>query len=322
MRWFLLSLLCAACAPTFASTGPAQPRALVHGFQPTGPIEISGTLPANRVLRTMQRYAVPAWSDLLATHVAHTMQDEGEAAVSVVRKPRQSGFEAARVVAAAPPDGQTLLLATREPPASPGSELQPVALVATMPYVLVLRTGGAVNDARELIEQARRGSERVPVATMSAQTIGYSALDLLRRQVPALQPVAYNGGHAALQAIVGNQVVAGLIPLPSVMPYLGGGRIKVVAVADTQRHDGIPDVPTTADAGMSGLVAAGWFGVFAPSATASSTVRRLDALLARGPRSEQTVQFFSELGLRLEHRDPGQFAKRLAEDPRLLSKPL
>src|SRR6478672_325165 len=87
MRCSLFLLLCAACAQSVASPDAVTPRVLIHGFQATGPAEITGTVPANRVLRTMQQYAVPAWSDLLATHVAHTLQDDSEAAVNVVRKP-------------------------------------------------------------------------------------------------------------------------------------------------------------------------------------------------------------------------------------------
>jgi tripartite-type tricarboxylate transporter receptor subunit TctC len=322
MRCFLFLLMCAAGAESVAAPDAVTPRMLIHGFQATGPAEITGTLPANRVLRTMQQYAVPAWSDLLATHVAHTLQDDSDAAVGVVRKPRQSGFEAARIVANAPADGQTLLLATRLPPLSSGLRLEPVAMVASMPYALVVRAGGSPQRVSDLIERARSRNERLLIATTSAETIGFGALEVLRRQAPAIQPVAYNGGQSVLQATVASHVAAGLVPLPSVLPYAGGGRLEVIAIADAHRHPGIPDVPTTAEAGVAELQAIAWIGVFAPGGTPAATVRRFAVLLARGPGSEQTTGVFSGLGVRLEHRDAGELTKLIAGDSRAPSRPL
>jgi len=291
----------------------SKQRELVHGFPPTGPVELSGAPPASKVLRAVERYAVPAWTDLLAMHVAHTLQDASDAPVTVRRKARQDGQEAARAVAKAPADGQTLLLASRAPEETAAGALQPVALVATFPYVFVGSDGGAAFDLRTL-ESAGLRPERTLIATVSARTSGYMALDVVRRRIPAIQPVAYNGGYAALQAAVAQHAAVAFVPLPSVMPYLGGGRVRVLAVADVRRHGGIPGVPTTAEAGAASVEAIGWFGVFAPAAVAVDKVGRIGELLSRIALSAETRETFSALGVTLEHRPAGAFGIFLASE--------
>jgi tripartite-type tricarboxylate transporter receptor subunit TctC len=141
MRDFLIAALLLACGQTAAATRIPEPVELVHPFPPTGPVEIAGTVAANKVLRTVQRYSAPAFSDILAMHVAQTLQGESDPPSLVTRKPRQGGHDAAVYVSSAAADGRTLLLASEIPAAKAGSRadraLRPVALVASMPFVLI-----------------------------------------------------------------------------------------------------------------------------------------------------------------------------------------
>lgn len=307
------ALILAQASARAASIHPEQ-RQLVHGFPPTGPVEVSGTAPASKVLRAVERYAAPAWSDLLAMHVAHTLQDASDAPVAVTRRARQDGQQAARAVAKSAPDGRTLLLASRISDRATFDALQPVALVATMPYVFVGPAGGMSFELSMLSESARYFDGRTLIATLGARTAGYMALDLVRRRGAAIQPVSYNGGHAALQAAVAEHAAAAFVPLPSVMPYLAGARVRVLAVADVRRHDAIPAVTTTAEAGLAEVHAIGWFGVFAPAAVPPEGVRRAENLLARVAAAAQTRETFSLLGLTLEHRPAAAFGILLASE--------
>ena len=307
VRVSLVAVLLVLCVSAAAADVQSKQRELVHGFPPAGPVELSGTVPGSKVMRTVERYAVPAWTDLLAMHVAHTLQDAADAPVKVTRRRRQDGQEAARIVAKAAADGQTLLLANRVPERTAAGALQPVALVATFPYVFVGSDGGAAFDLRTLRESAGLRPERTLIATVSARTSGYMALDVVRRRIPAIQPVAYNGGYAALQAVVAQHAAVAFVPLPSVMPYLGSGRLRMLAVADVRRHAGIPAVPTTAEAGAGNVEAIGWFGVFAPAAVPVDRVGRIGEPLSRIALSAETRETFFALGVTLEHLPAGEF---------------
>lgn len=318
MPRLLIAVFCLTAGSAAASSPANVSRELVHPYPPTGPIEIAGTAPAGKVLRTLQRYSVPAFTDVLAAHVGHTLQGPSDAPVAVTRKSRQGGNEAFVAVSSAAADGRTLLLASRVP--SPATAvaaggLRPVALVASMPFVIV--AGGVPKPATlgELIDQTRRASKNHFVASAGERSTAHVGIELLRtRYGLRLEPVAYNGANAAIQAILTRQIETALVPLPAALPYLSGGGLRALAVTDAQRHPRIAHVQTAGEAGLAGFETAGWFGVFAPAATSQTVVRDLNALLARGPEAGDTRQAFFDLGLRLEHRAADAFDALLARE--------
>ncbi|HYC46830.1 MAG TPA: tripartite tricarboxylate transporter substrate-binding protein [Burkholderiales bacterium] len=298
MRLSIL-VVCLSCATAACAAAPG-PRELVHPFPPTGPVEVAGAVQANRVMRAIQRYATPTFTDLLAMHVANTLQDADDAPAVVTRKHRQVGNVALSYVSAAAPDGRTLLFA---PAAGAGrTVLRPVAIVATMPYVVVTTGDVPWKTLGELVRDAGPRDSRLLFASPGGLSAGHAALRSLRARMRIpVEPVSYNGGNAALQAVAQKQVVASLVPLPTVLPYLPAGRVKAIAIADTRRHPAISDIRTSAESGFDGFEAAGAFAVFAPSATPPGVVRDLDRKLARIGAGDAR-DLFEAFGLRLEHR--------------------
>jgi len=295
---FAVLMLCVACGTD--ALAALQPRELVHPFPPTGPIEVAGAVQANRVMRAIQRYSTSVFTDTLARHVANTLQDEADAPPVVTRKHRQVGNAALSYVSAAAPDGRTLLFA----PAAGAvrDALTPIAVVATMPYVVVTTSDVPWRTLGEVFRDAVPRENRLLFASPGGMSAGHAALAMLRsRQRVPVEAVTYNGGNAALQAVATQQVVASFVPLPTVLPYLPAGRVRAIAIADVRRHDAIPDVRTSAEAGYAGFLAVGSFAVFAPKATPQETVRGIDARLQRiGTRD--AFELFGMLGLRLGHQ--------------------
>ena len=298
MRFFVL-LLCLVW-PAAALPAAPTPRELVHPFPPTGPHEVAGAVRGNRVMRAMQRYSTSAFTDLLALHVAHTLQDAADAPAVVTRKHRQLGNVALSYVSAAAPDGRTVLFA---PVAGAARDaLTPVAMVATMPYVVVTTADVPWKTLGEVFRDAVPRESRLLFASPGGTSAGHAALSMLRsRQRVPVEAVTYNGGNAALQAVATQQVVASFVPLPTVLPYLPAGRVRAIAIADVRRHEAIPEVRTSAEAGYAGFIATGSFGVFAPKATPRETVRELDAKLVN-VATRDAAELFSALGLRLGHQ--------------------
>ena len=253
MRHFLIALFCLASGQAAAAGRPLAPRELVHPYPPAGPVEIAGTPVASKVLRTVQHYSAPAFTDLLAAHVAQTLQAASDEPVAVTRKIRQSGFAATIAVSSAPADGRTLLLASRIPALSaPESSMgapdsvRPVALVATMPFVIVASGESKHASLRDLIREAQRAPDRLLVAGAGETSVARLAIELLHvRHGLRIEPVPYNGGNAALQAVATRQVDAALVPLPlSVAAYPRrprqntGHRREAAAPESSRRADG------------------------------------------------------------------------------------
>jgi tripartite-type tricarboxylate transporter receptor subunit TctC len=280
-------------------------RELVHPFPPGGPVEVIGASRANRALRAMQRYAAPAFTDTLATHVAQTLRGAGDEPVEVVRRHRRGGSEASAIVSAALPDGRTLLLASVpitpvRPQAGAATRLAKVAMVARMPYAWVLPADSFASSLGELL---RGGTTRLLTAHPGERTVAYAPLERLRA-IPAsgVEPIAYNGGVAALNAVASAHAAAALVPLAAVLPYLGAGRIRVLAVADTARHESLPRVPTTAEAGLANAEAVVGFAVFAPADIPPSSRRPIAAALSSVADGDEARALFLGMGVRLEYR--------------------
>ena len=295
----LALVLCLVWSAAAFSAAP-KPRELVHPFPATGPVEVAGALRGNRVMRAMQRYSSSAFTDHLALHIAHTLQDAAEAPPVVTRKHRQVGNVALTYVSAAAPDGRTLLFA----PAAGAVRrvLTPIAIVATMPYVVVTTSDVPWKTLPELVRDAAPRESRLLFASPGGGSAGHAAVAFLRARLRVpVEAVTYNGGNAALQAVATKQVNASLVPLPTALPYLPAGRVRAIAIADTRRHPAIPDVRTSAEAGFEGFEATGAFAVFAPPATPSEIVRGLDTQLGRID-TRDALELFGMLGLRLGHQ--------------------
>jgi tripartite-type tricarboxylate transporter receptor subunit TctC len=310
MRLILIAVFAVSSAHVAVTRAASGPRELVYAFPPAGPAEVVGTAPSDKVLRTMQRYAAPAFTDVLAMHVAHALQGPDDQPLTLARKPRQAGREALAKLSAAPPDGRTLLLASgAAAPAAgtlrdgaPGSaELRPIAVVASMPYVLIAMTTSRYATAGNLVDDAGAASSRALIGSPGERSAGHVAIQRLRfLHGRAIEPVAYNGGVNAAHAVVTRQVGAALVPLPAALPNLVPGRLKALAIADARRHPGIPLVPTNEEAGIPALDATGWFTVFAAAATPPWVIRDLQARLSRAAHPVDARQAFYDLGLRLE----------------------
>ena len=294
---FVLATLLQSCA--YAATSS---RELVHPFPPGGPAEVVGATRASRTLRAMQRYAAPAFTDVLAMHVAQTLQGAGSEPIAVTRRHRRGGSEAATGVASSPPDGRTLLLAAVpvtpvRVQASVQDRLERIAIVGRMPYAWVSHS-----DVRDLPALLRGGTRRLLTGYPGERTVAYRPLARLRADpAVALEPVAYNGGIAALNALAGAQVAAALVPLPAVLPY-ASGQMRFLAVADRERHESLPQVPTTREAGLDDAEAVVGFAVFAPPGTPASVARPVAAALSRVADAADARALFLDYGVRLEYR--------------------
>jgi tripartite-type tricarboxylate transporter receptor subunit TctC len=257
---------------------------VVNPFPAAGPVDINGSTPANKVLRAMQNHAVPPVSDALARDIKDGLVASGYKRVIVRRRPRENGAEAQRYVADAGTDGRRILLASTGSiviqPLVSGDHtyairLRPVALVATMPFVLV-GISGSQYDVSTAIQEARDRPSRARLASTGELTISHLVAVLVERtaKLPA-QHVTFNGVASAARAIVAGEVHMALLPLPGALAYVGNPRLHTLAVTSERRHGALPGVPTLSEAGIAGATYSAWYGVFVAAETSSHVLREL-----------------------------------------------
>jgi tripartite-type tricarboxylate transporter receptor subunit TctC len=154
----------------------------------------------------------------------------------------------------------------------------PVALVAEIPMVLVVRTDSAWKNLDDLIRSARAKPESVKQALAGTGTVGHLAGEMLSKKANfKVLSVPYKGAAPAITDLLGGQTDYMFSTPQSVLGMLQGGKLRALAVTSTQRLKVLPQVPTVAEQGYKGFEAVDWKMVVAPANTPTPVLRRLNA---------------------------------------------
>jgi tripartite-type tricarboxylate transporter receptor subunit TctC len=224
-----------------------------------------------------------------------------------------AGNIAASAVARAAPDGYTLLLAYsgshvanpalfRNLSWDPVRSFAPVALVLKAPHVIVVRKDLPARNLAELIEYAKRNPGKLNYASSGVGTIQHIGGEQLARQAGVqMVHVPYRGAGPAMNDIVAGTMDMIITTPPAVVGLVQQGAVRAIAIASPERHPMMPEVPTTAEAGLPGFELEAWFGIYAPAGTPAPVVEKLaqgirgvvetDAFRRRARDSGTTVAF-------------------------------
>ena len=217
------------------------------------------------------------------------------------------GNIAHETVAKAAPDGYTLLMAA--PPLvinphlnprlgfDPLSDLAPIALLATIPNVLVVHPSVPAKSLRELLQLARARPGRLTYGSGGVGSSNHLAAELLKT-VAGVQilHVPYKSATIALGNALGGEVDIVIVAASSAAGYVQQGRMRALAVLDRKRVDALPQVPTAAEAGAPQVVAVNWYILLAPAATPRAALERLNAETVKAMAQPDTRERIAAMG--------------------------
>jgi tripartite-type tricarboxylate transporter receptor subunit TctC len=281
--WLLLALT--ACSH---AAYPERPVELILPFPATGSTDIAGIPRISKLARIMQTVSTPSLTDTMVQQIQQSLAAALGQPVHVLRRVRGKTNAGTRYVAQSVADGYTLLFADNptitvfpalnpKPPINTVTDLVPVAMFARMPIALIVSTGQPQETVRDVIERARRFPGSINYASAGDGSTSHLTGELFATMTGAqIVHVNYNGSLPAINAVLTAQVELGFVPLAAVLPYLGGGKIRIIAMASATRHPAVADIATIAEAGVPGFDASGWFGLFAPARTPSAIVSLLN----------------------------------------------
>ena len=265
LRVVLTLLLAAVATPVWAQPYPSRPVQLVVG------------------------YAQGGTGDFVARLLAQKLTTALGQPVSVENRPGASGTAAAQSVARAAPDGYTLLvgqpgevsinpLLVKDLGYDPARDLQPVALAALSPLALVVQSTAPYSTVGEMTAASLSSPRGLTFASPGPGTPGHVAVELLRARTKSrLNHVPFEGGGPALDALLAGQVDMYFAVLPTAMPDVSAGKLKILAVSSAKRALAVPNVPTVAEqTGIRGFDLTNWVGVLAPRGTPADVVARLN----------------------------------------------
>src|SRR6266513_827075 len=281
-----------------------------------------------RTIRLVAGTAPGGITDYLARMSAEGLAVQLGAQVVVENKAGATGNLAIEHVAKSAPDGYTLLLVAGgnvvitpflygSLPFDPLRDIVPVFNVADAPQLLVVPGTLPVNDLREFIALARANPGKMNYASAGPGSTTHLAADHFARLAGVrLVHVPYKGTGPALTDLVAGRVQMLSVGLASVQTHLKSGALKALAAAAKTRLAALPQVPTSAEAGLPGWEMTTWFGIFAPKGTSPGIVRLVNSKMQAVIDDSKARQRLLESGLSPVGGSVEAFAELVRSDAR------
>ena len=298
-----LALSAFACAAwTQSATYPSKPIRVVVGFAPAGAAD----------------YVARAMSDAFSKALGQP--------VIVDNKPGAGSSIAADLVAKSPADGYTLLIASPSsisvnPALNPKlpykpSDLAPVTKMTTSPLVLAVNPNTGIRTVPELIAAAKKDPGKLNYSSSGNGSAPHLGAALFTQLTGAeMTHIPYRGGALAIQSVMAGDTQVTFGTSPSVLPQVGGGRLRAIAVSTRERSPLVPDLPGMKEAGLPEYNLEFWYGMFVPAGTPAVIVKKIyDATITAMQQPSVKAALAREGTDVSVSSSPEHFASFLAED--------
>jgi len=230
------------------------------------------------------------------------------------------GNLAAEIVAKAPADGYTLLLTSATIVISPSlfpklgydtfRDFTPVTLLATVPNVLVVHPSVPARSLGELVKLAKAHPGKLNYGSGGVGSGSQLGSELFRTlNGISMVHVPYKGAALALSAMLGGEVDLVTSTVPAAIPLVANGRVRALAVMAPARVAALPNVPTTAEAGMPELVVITWYGLFAPAGVKPDIIERLNSEFVSAMNAPDTRGKLAKVELDVATSTPAETAR-------------
>ena len=315
LRRAALALCAAALLPALGTLTATQAHAQTGDWPNAKPIS----------------YVVPftagGSTDIIGRTIANKLQESLKQAVVVENKPGQAGGIGASFVVKAAPDGYTLFggtISTHAINASlyknlsyhPVKDFEPVALVATLPNVLIINPSLGVNSVAELIALLKKDPTKRMFASSGAGTSTHLAGEMFGDLIGVkLTHVPYKGTPPALTDVAAGQVSFMFDQMTAALPLAKAGRVKLLAVTTGKRITLAPELPTMIESGVPGFEMSSWQAIYAPKGTPKAIVQKLNAEIVKALKQPDVqAKLQDQLGMNIVGSTPEELAAHMDKE--------
>lgn len=233
---------------------------------------------------------------------------------------------AAEIVARAPADGYTLLMGTNTTlavmpslrsklPYDPIRDFDPVSLLSSSPYLLVVHPGVPAKTVKELIALSRSRPGQLNYASPGFGTSNQLAAELFKTMSGAdLTHVPYKGTAAAITDLLGGRVAVMFSSTAAVRPMVNAGKLRALGISTARRSPAMPEVAPIAESGVPGFDTASWVGLIVPRGTPRPVIARLNSEIATVIKQGELRDKLAAQGFVPEASTPEQFAEHIRSE--------
>ncbi|MES2912384.1 MAG: tripartite tricarboxylate transporter substrate binding protein [Pseudomonadota bacterium] len=281
----------------------------------------------DKPVRIVVPFTAGGLADVLARGLANELSKTWPQPVVVDNRPGANTIIAAELTARSPADGYTLLLANdptvssnqylyNKLPYDPVKDFTPVINIAATQEVLVVSDAFKGRTVADLIAQARARPGQITYGSYGPGSKAHlDAEDFSHLAGVKLNHIPYKGVADVMGALTSGQIDMAFSGMPPSITMVKGGKVRALAIAAPQRSKLLPDVPTTAEAGIANFESSAWFGLIAPAATPKAVVDKIAADVARViARPDFQEKYITGVGLVLLNQGPQPFADFLVKD--------
>ena len=273
----------ASYIPAFAQDYPQRPITFVVPFSAGGP------------------------TDTVTRLIADSMSKTLGAQIVVQNVTGAGGTLGAGEVAAAEPDGYTVLMhhigmstapsLYKELPYDPLESFKTIGLVTEVPMTIIARKDFEPTTLQELIDYVKANGEQVTYANAGIGAASHLCGLLLQSAIGAkVTEVPYQGTGPALTDLVGGQVDFMCDQTTNTTGQIKAGEVKAYAITSPERNPALPDLPTAAEAGLPNFEVSIWHGLYVPAGTPDEIVAKLTGALQTALKDQNVIDRFAELG--------------------------
>ena len=293
---------------------PSHAQAPAPASWPSKPIRMIVTFPPGGSTDATVRIVAPKLGERLGQQVV------------VDNRPGAGGNIGLTALAKSDPDGYTIGVGAAgglaanaalypKMPFDVQKDFVPISLLAHIPFVLVVPPTSPIKSVADLIAQAKAEPGKLAVGHGGNGTAMHLSVQLLKLMAQVdLTEIAYKGSGPVALDVIGGQVPAGMLDLPSELQQIKGGKVRALAVTGSTRLPQLPDVPTLAEAGVKGYESTGWFGVVAPAATPPAIVARLQNEMQAVLSDPEVIAGARAAGVELSPTTSAEFGRFIASE--------
>jgi tripartite-type tricarboxylate transporter receptor subunit TctC len=292
-------LACAIAAPAIAQEWPSKPIRIVVPYQPGGIIDAAARVVAPKLTE--------AWGQQII----------------IDNKPGGNAIIGMSLVAKAPGDGYTWVMATlgdftvnptmiKDIPYSIEKDFAATAFFTSIPSVFAVHAGTPYQSLADVVADAKKQPGKLSYATPGNGAINHVSMEAFALNAGIkLQHIPYKGGAPATTAVAAGDVPLGFLTLTAAIPFIKSGKVRILAAGTPKRLTSNPEWPTLAELGLLQFDGSNWVGMMGPKATPAAIVAKMNAEVNKALRMPDVIERLAGTGGMPVPMSPAEFESRV-----------